>query len=300
MIRYWLFLLISIFLITGKAQTQVRIAITDFENQSDRFHLDSWERLVPELLRDAFSASDGVTVVTRDRVEAIMKEQALSLSGMVDQGQVEEIGKLLQAEFIITGSILEINDRIRVSAEIIRIKTGEIKTESVHGPDPDYLEKMVAMLANNLEYQLTGTGDYKEKIQIKSSSIWYLLGTTAALSAGAVVTYRQYRDKYDAYQQANEFDKFDLYYDEANINRKWSIGLTSLAALSFAGTIYSLIQNQNAPTIYARDTQEISFSPVLHINHGNESLPCREEHTGFLFRSQMKKKAVKPMWMLSC
>jgi TolB-like protein len=270
MIRYWLFLLISIFLITGKAQTQVRIAITDFENQSDRFHLDSWERLVPELLRDAFSASDGVTVVTRDRVEAIMKEQALSLSGMVDQGQVEEVGKLLQAEFIITGSILEINDRIRVSAAIIRIKTGEIKTESVHGPDPDYLEKMVAMLANNLEYQLTGTGDYKEKIQIKSSSIWYLLGTTAALTAGAVVTYRQYRDKYDAYQEANEFGKFDLYYYEANINRKWSIGLTSLAALSFAGTIYSLIQNQNAPTIYARDTQEISFSPVLHINHGDE------------------------------
>ena len=246
---------------------QVRVAIVDFDNQTNRFHLDSWQRLIPDLLQNELSASKNITLVTRDRLEALLEEQALLLSGVINPGKMKEVGKLLDAEFIITGSVLEVNRQIHISAELIRVKTGEVLTESVRAPDPEYLETMISMLANNLNYQLTGTGAYQEQIRLKSSTLWYFLGAGVAFGAGAWFSYQDYQENWDAYLANHKLKQFDRYYDRANTSRKWSIGLTSLAAASLTGTLISWINNQNAATVYAGPSRNLSIEPFLNFEH---------------------------------
>lgn len=258
------FLILSLFLII-EGQAQVHVAIVDFRNQSEQFYLDSWERIIPDLLRANLSRIDGLIVVDRNRLDTILEEQALSLSGLVNTEQAQEVGKLLGAEFLITGSIHEVNRKIRISADIIRIKTGQVKTEQVNGPDQKHLDKMTSLLANNLVYQLTQNVPYMEEIKLKSSRVWYFLGATTAFAVGAMLTNDAYKENSDNYNQATKLTQFDTYFDRANDYRKITTGLASFAGAAFIGTVISWIQNQNAQTIHACAPDHGCIKPTIFV-----------------------------------
>ena len=154
-LSFYLKFLLFLFLLFNSVHAQLRIAVSDFSNKSDVLFLDAWERSVPNLLRSNLSASDQVTVLDRSKLDKVLEEQALSLSGLTDSSQVKSIGKLLGAEFILSGTIDQQNDEIVVSADLVRVKTGEIQTEIVRSYNKSHKAAMVEMLADNLLYRLT-------------------------------------------------------------------------------------------------------------------------------------------------
>jgi curli biogenesis system outer membrane secretion channel CsgG len=91
------------------AQAKVRVAIMDFSNNTGR----SWwfdDRLGPAArnqIDSAFSENaalrDKFTVVEREALELVMKEQGLSTAGAVDPQTAARVGKLLGVKYIITG-----------------------------------------------------------------------------------------------------------------------------------------------------------------------------------------------------
>jgi hypothetical protein len=82
--------------------------------------------------------------------------------------------------------------------------------------------------------------------------------------------HQSYQDKWKLYKNTSELDKFDLYYDRANTQRKWFFGLAACTAVSFGGTIISWIQNQNAPTIHAYNKKPAMLTPIFYVRHQNE------------------------------
>ncbi len=86
--------------------------------------------LVAELARDP-----SLIVVQRDRVEEIMREQALQLSGRVADETAVRIGRLVGATVLITGSVTAIGDRIRLDAQLVGVEQGRVLgTAAVEGP----------------------------------------------------------------------------------------------------------------------------------------------------------------------
>lgn len=220
---------------------QIRVAVSDFSNVSDEMYLDGWERSVPDLLRANLSTEKDIIVLDRNRLDKVLEEQALTLSGLTDTTAIQSIGKLVGAEFILAGKIDRQGSEYMISADLIRVKTGQIQTEIVRSADRDYLDDMIDMLAGNLIFRLTGKGSYKQKETYTSNSIWYWSGATILLGTAAFLSNNAYKDNLDKYDAANELKDFSRYYNRANDSKNLYSVMISLTAAAFAATVVDLI-----------------------------------------------------------
>jgi curli biogenesis system outer membrane secretion channel CsgG len=93
------------------AQGKIRIAIWDFENHSERTWW-GYEKLGPaarDQIDTAFAEDDKLSeifsVIEREKLDMVMKEQGLSTSGALDQQTAAKVGKILGIKYILTGAI---------------------------------------------------------------------------------------------------------------------------------------------------------------------------------------------------
>jgi TolB-like protein len=245
----------------GTLQGQVTIAVADFTNQSDAFYLDSWEKSVPEFLKSELSVSKQITLVERRALESVLQEQALSMTGLVDSTTAQQVGGLIGAQYIISGTINKTGSWIRIDAKIIKVQTGQVKSAKVRASDDKYQDEMIQLLADNIRFHLVGEGEYREKLEIKPYPTTYFLIATAGLGIGTVIINSVYQKKQDEYDSATQLsDNFDDKYDAANGLYKTRTVVASLAVTALAGTIYCWIRNLSPDEILA---SEYAANPVL-------------------------------------
>ncbi len=65
-------------------------------------------------------------VIERDNFNKILEEQKLALSDLMDTENAIEIGKLLTANHILTGSVIEMPGSVVIFGRIIDVETAEI------------------------------------------------------------------------------------------------------------------------------------------------------------------------------
>ncbi|NQU16158.1 MAG: hypothetical protein HQ561_18535 [Desulfobacteraceae bacterium] len=84
-------------------------------------------------LIDALVTQNRFRVVERDKLEVILHEQKLSRSKLIDRQTALQVGKLIAAQTIIFGNIIETNAGIEIVARMIDTETSEIlATEDVY------------------------------------------------------------------------------------------------------------------------------------------------------------------------
>jgi TolB-like protein len=270
----YLYLIFLIFILfSSQATGQTTVAIADFENRSSEFYLDSWEKSVPDLLKSELSGESSILLVERRKLEAVLQEQALSMTGLIDSSTAQKVGDLLGAEYVVSGSIDKNADWIMINATITRVSNGETKVEFVRASNQDYLNQMTSLLADNIIHTLLGIGEYTEKIEIKKYPTIYFLGGTAVLGIGTILANQQYLKKRDEYYQNTSLSDFDAKYDEANKWHQTRNVLTVLTGVALAGTIYCWIKNMNPDVIAAREqNSQVKIIPGLQMDQeGNWS-----------------------------
>lgn len=168
MSKYRLFLvvfLLAFITFTGTSlfsQDQLRIAIMDFQNLSNISNLDYLEKAIPEILITDLSLSKKIKIVERTRLEEILKEMQLTLSGAVDQERIVEVGKIAGAKAILLGSIIKAGEIFRIDSRLIDASTGEvILAEKKEWSSESDVIAAVDLLAEQIIKSLTG-----ESIQI--------------------------------------------------------------------------------------------------------------------------------------
>jgi curli biogenesis system outer membrane secretion channel CsgG len=93
------------------AQAKIRVALWDFDNNSAQSWW-FWDKLGPAArnqIDTAFSEDatlrEKFTVIERQALELVMKEQGLSSAGALDPQTAAKVGKILGVKYIITGGI---------------------------------------------------------------------------------------------------------------------------------------------------------------------------------------------------
>lgn len=250
---------------------QITVAIADFKNNSDAFYLDAWEQSIPEYLKSELSLSEEIVVVERRQLESVLKEQALSMTGLVDSSTAQKVGDLLGAEFVISGTISQSGKWVRIDAKIIRVSTGQVKSEKVQAPDDKHLNEMVTLLANNIVFILSGDGVYREKKTLKKYPTGYFLAATGLLTIGTLIVNNAYNKKLDEYQNASGLDEFDDAYDSVNNLKKTRTVLLSVTGVAIIGTLYCWIKNMSPDEILAQNLNHSrGFFPNLTLDgNGN-------------------------------
>ena len=66
------------------------------------------------------------TVVDRNSIELILKEQKLQYSGVVDEKTAVELGKMVGASVIVFGSITEFTDKVSIDSKILSVETAKV------------------------------------------------------------------------------------------------------------------------------------------------------------------------------
>ncbi len=252
-------LILGLFCFVQIATAQLRVAITNFENQTDVLLLDAWARNLPDYLGIELGASPQITLLERNRLKEIFAEMHLALSGFVqDSALVEKIGKLAGADVIISGVITQVEDHYVILAHITRVKTTEVMVEKVEAPDVQHFKEMVQLLGNNIRFRLTGEGTYQTKRALKRYPTTYFLLGTIVSGVVAGVLEHQSQKAYDDYHSAVSLKDFDTYYDRANQLKKWSNAFVALAGAGLVGTIFSWLKNMKQADLKAGSQPAVS------------------------------------------
>jgi len=90
------------------------------------------------------------TMVERDQIRALIDEQGLTLSGMIDPATAIEVGKLSGVEYMVFGTYTDVMSRLRVDVRIVDVETGVLlRAQEVTKPRAEVFET-VAELARSI------------------------------------------------------------------------------------------------------------------------------------------------------
>ncbi len=241
-------LFLWIFLVGALAlQAQTTLAVSRFENHTGKMKYDGWERAFAALMRLHLGNNEEVLILDRSRMEPLLKEQALSQSGLLDS--VRSIGHLLGADFIVSGSLEWDNGLLIVTADMIRVKTGQLITEQVSARG--HRDRMAAVLAHNLLYRLGLEETYRTGDRVLSNDVWYWSGAFALSGAAALYFDRRYKEQYSLYRETGSLAEFDNYYNNANNSRTWSYILGGAALVSLSGALIRWFKSDSENVIRA-------------------------------------------------
>ena len=144
---------LPLLLFIGLAWGQTTIAVFEFENNGLEPHevRQLSTRLESELVKVG-----GFKVVERNKIDEILKEQKLQISGCVEECLID-VGKMLGAKQIVLGSVGKIDGLFTISAKLVDAETGE----SIRSSDFDADNGLSDLLKNGLRkvaYELTDKG----------------------------------------------------------------------------------------------------------------------------------------------
>jgi len=104
--------------------SRMSMAVLPFEIKGDPGMVSE---LVYDNLIDAFVDQERFHIVTRgDELEAVLREQKLSQTDLVDKKTAVRVGKLVAAELILMGTVRETSDAIEIYARLVNTESSSI------------------------------------------------------------------------------------------------------------------------------------------------------------------------------
>lgn len=136
------------------------VAVMPFKFSGADSTLQPLERGFADLLATDISRVKAITVVERERLQAILDEIKLGQSGSVDSTTGVRAGKLIQAGTLVQGSLAQNGDKLRTDAALVSVATSAISvTPATDEQNLDRLfdmEKRIALsLIQSLGVQIT-------------------------------------------------------------------------------------------------------------------------------------------------
>jgi len=129
--------------LAGSARThgRIRLAILPFVSIGGKGSTSG--RIVSERLVGPLASEKAVEVVERAMLESVMNEQRLQASGIADSRSVKELGKILNADAIVTGTVMTLkDDRVEIIAHLIDAETARVIGVASAKVEKDWAESL--------------------------------------------------------------------------------------------------------------------------------------------------------------
>lgn len=108
----------------GTLVPTVAVLYFDYEGQDPT--LAALRKGLARMLISDLGDSPSWTVVERDRLEDLLKEQDLGRSGRVDAATAARAGRLLGARFVVVGGYFDLAGTLRADARLVEVATGRV------------------------------------------------------------------------------------------------------------------------------------------------------------------------------
>lgn len=120
-----------------QAREPIKLAILELDFLDRSGHKDPMGRMIAEFLTTAAVDTGRFSIVERSLLEKVMKELELGQSGIIEEGKAREIGKMVGAGAILTGSVSRLGNTMRIDVRLIDVETGKIMAAANEITDGD-------------------------------------------------------------------------------------------------------------------------------------------------------------------
>jgi curli biogenesis system outer membrane secretion channel CsgG len=176
------------------AQARIKIAIWEFDNNAAHTYW-YWDKMGPaarNIIDTAFSEdkllSSKFSVIERDKLNLVLKEQHLAQSGAVDPATAAKVGKILGVKYIILGGIDKFNvdntkaglGRLGVGGNLMQSNA----TVSLRIVDSTTAERVIAISGDG---QIKKGGGFVKDASYSKDAEWGIASETIDAAAKEVV-----------------------------------------------------------------------------------------------------------------
>src|SRR4051812_12894070 len=178
----------------GFAQGKIKIAIWEFDNNAAHTYW-YWDKLGPaarNIIDTAFSEnkllSSKFSVIERDKLNLVLKEQGLAQTGAIDPATAAKVGKILGVKYIILGGIDKFNvdntraglGRLGVGGNLLQSNA----TISLRVVDSTTAERVISISGDG---QVKKGGGFVKDASFSKEAEWGVASETIDQAAKAVV-----------------------------------------------------------------------------------------------------------------
>lgn len=210
------FLALSAYIAPSQAQT--KIAVMPFDVLSKEPYMEQFGLGTSDTLTNALGSIPDFIMVDRGQMSVIMKEQALQQSGFTDSSNSIKLGKLLNVDLLIIGSIQNEDKVYRITARFTDVQTGKIlKSLQVTGNS-----------IFNLQDQLAQDIIKEKKITIDDSQKKYIENiTNATNNNSAFEHYTKGRTAYFKFTESGYKEAIENFDKAIEADNKYTLALSS-------------------------------------------------------------------------
>ena len=119
---WWLAILLALPVFGVEPQ----LVVAPFQASNSQATTTGLETVLQDLLIARLSRAASVAVLDRDKINVLLKEHQLSLSGLVDPAIAAKTGKLIGADFVVLGSFNLAGGKLQVHARVVSVATAAI------------------------------------------------------------------------------------------------------------------------------------------------------------------------------
>jgi TolB-like protein len=113
--------------VSKSSRSVIRIAVLPFVPTQREYEADNqFGKYFAEVLTGKLTSRKEFRVFERSRLDAVTKELALNLSGLINENEAKKIGELAPIDYILTGTFTKMKSEVQVNGRIINVVSGEI------------------------------------------------------------------------------------------------------------------------------------------------------------------------------
>jgi serine/threonine protein kinase/predicted Zn-dependent protease len=158
---------------TSVPTSEPSLAVMYFENRSNEPDLDN---ILVDMLTTNLSRFEGIKIVSSQRLFDILKQLGKQDADIIDKNMAMEIAKRAGVGTMMTGNIIKLGDRIRISSQLTDVETGTILgSDQVEGSRIEDVFAMVDQLTERVSIRLNisteGEAEYFNISDVSTDSL---------------------------------------------------------------------------------------------------------------------------------
>ena len=145
-------------LIPGYAEAGENISVGVFDFETKEAGIDKLGPQIADMVTAYLSTDPNLQVVERAEIKKILSELGLSKTGIVEQDQAVQVGRVIGAKILVTGRAFPIDGELVIVSKIIGTETTRVFGNVVKGPLSEKLTTLIEEMATKIAKTIEDKG----------------------------------------------------------------------------------------------------------------------------------------------
>jgi len=129
---------------------EIVLSVQDFTVESERQEYTHIGKGVSRLVAMELRKAENITIVEREKLKKVLDEQRLSLSGLTEEDELIRIGRLLTADYLVLGDIIDMAGPVMIYMRLVDVRTGELVLQDEIVEELDAYDYIASSLARSV------------------------------------------------------------------------------------------------------------------------------------------------------